>query len=1802
MKKKLLSLLLALAMLLTLLPQAGQTVGAEELPQDPAAEQTETTTKDKQAQLRRAGPEELAQGRKDALELRLDEACEVVIPEPGERAWLYFIPRQAGWYELRSQADSEDTCCTLYDAAGQELAWDDDGGEGANFCIRCWLEAGERYDYNVWYYSQEMAGSFPVLLTSFEPPTSGRCGEDLSWSFDNDSGLLTIEGSGDMWDFDGWFDRDPGNGDAVPWSSVRSRITGLSLPEALTSIGTDAFAMCDNLTEVTVPEAVTRVEDYAFAPCRGLLEITILNSGCELAYDSIGGNAELVIYGYTPSSARSYARDHEFAFVSLGENDLEGVCGWELTWHYDVETGLLRIEGEGDMWDFGAARGDGYYSASSAPWRDCFFDITAISLPEGLTSIGMAAFTGCSQVTELEIPAGVTRIGDYAFGACSALTGLVLPEQLGAIGAHAFSFCEALTEVELPAGVASVGDNAFSACTALRSITFLNSDCEIADGCLEGSDNVTVYGYSYSTAERYAEEYGLPFVSIGMPELGGRCGDALTWRFDPETGLLAIEGEGDMYDFDVVLSDYGDELYVPWRVFQDSIRELALPEGLTHIGNWAFRGMELDTEPVLPDSLRSIGDGAFNWCGGIYSLRLPEGLERIGREAFRDCDSLTELVLPDSLTAIGERAFIHCDNLETVTLGGQIREMGKEVFADNDSLTDVYLTAGFSLDYRETNIPGLFCEYGDFTFVEKGDFCFDLSAFHADPQNQVFSTDEAGVLYNKAQTELIMYPTGRVGEYTLPETVEGICEKAFFNCDGLTKLSFPESLETIGDLALAFCDGLTQLRFPTGLRVIGNAAFMHCAALRSVRVPGAVEIGSEAFAQCPELLEFVIRNPESSVCGYRLMQGIQYPNLDDTDEDFEPYPWQNEVEYSDTLGNPWRTLVFGVHDPEKEDGELMMRPPVGDADYSSADGYRWVENYAKTYDYTFCNIGAFNDVTPDSYYELPVAWAVTMGITSGTGAGQFSPKKTCTREQVVTFLWKAIGAPQPESSESPFSDVTPGKYYFKAVLWAAENGITGGVGGGKFGVGRGCTREQVMTFLWKALGSPLPRSTESPFTDVAEGKYYFKPVLWAVENGITSGVSADSFGVGKTCTRAQIVTFLYTALVKSRPTGSDAYTRGDDEAVYYQNLGDFDWRMQQAEEAEYNDERFVSLAQAEAELLDSAVMIPTTASGGAYAISREAPHSRPFVHWGSDGDRLHSLVISEDFLTRGEREELEALWEQAVAGEGDYDPAAWLRSRGHSLLPGYAASYTVAPETLDWLATARKNDSMILANCVEGLVEYDSLGNLRPALAESWTITEEGTCYTFHIRDDVWWYTADGEAYAKLTAYDFAAGFRHMLDMGTGLEGLAGEGVAEISGVEAYLWEDASFDSVGCEALDAHTLRFTLNQPVPFFMSILSSSAFLPMCESFYQSRGGVFGAEACWEAQDNGSYRFGQIDDIGSQVYCGPFLPQRVDPESEVLLVKNEGYYGADAVTLETLRWICALNESAEELYTQTVNGVFTGIELSAQGGTLELAQNDGSFERCAYVTEPSTTTYLGMLNLNRGSFGLENGACSSPKTELEKIDALTALNNRSFRKALMHAFDKTAYNAVSRGWELAENNLRNTFTPPRFVKLEHDYTDQYGHTFPAGSFYGELVQYYCDEKGCQVDCRDGVDGWYKPELAAQYLADAVEELGGKVQWPIQIDLVYNASSAVQTEQAMVYKESVEGALGSDYVCVNLIEAADFGEYLDSCYYAETGAACNYDMFFGTGWAPDYGDPASYLYTFRYNVNGFLLKFLGLF
>ena len=171
----------------------------------------------------------------------------------------------------------------------------------------------------------------------------------------------------------------------------------------------------------------------------------------------------------------------------------------------------------------------------------------------------------------------------------------------------------------------------------------------------------------------------------------------------------------------------------------------------------------------------------------------------------------------------------------------------------------------------------------------------------------------------------------------------------------------------------------------------------------------------------------------------------------------------------------------------------------------------------------------FTDVSQADYFYDPVNWAVEKGITNGATDTSFAPSNDCTREQAVTFLWRAAGSPEPTSTAMPFTDVKPGAYYEKAVRWAVEKGVTNGMSATEFGVGKTCTREQIVTFLWRSQGAPQ-MSGSVAFGDVKPSDFSYQAIIWAGQQNVTQGTSATAFSPKTNCNRGMIVTFLYRAM------------------------------------------------------------------------------------------------------------------------------------------------------------------------------------------------------------------------------------------------------------------------------------------------------------------------------------------------------------------------------------------------------------------------------------------------------------------------------------------------------------------------------------------------------------------------------------------------------------------------------------------------------------------------------------------------
>ncbi len=666
------------------------------------------------------------------------------------------------------------------------------------------------------------------------------------------------------------------------------------------------------------------------------------------------------------------------------------------------------------------------------------------------------------------------------------------------------------------------------------------------------------------------------------------------------------------------------------------------------------------------------------------------------------------------------------------------------------------------------------------------------------------------------------------------------------------------------------------------------------------------------------------------------------------------------------------------------------------------------------------------------------------------------------------------------------------------------------------------------------------------------------------------------------------------------PVITEAYARGDDKAIYNDVLGQYASFAAEAKGIEDDDERFVKYAESEAWLLNSGVFNPTTTQGGNYAITRVAPRTVPYANWGNDDDRLKTMVVVDapnKFITSEERAELIELWKAARAGGAAYDPKAYLSGKGYSFATTYQTTYSTAPATLDVLNTSEQSDTEVLVNCIDGLLEYDNLGVLQPNIATSYDVSADGLTYTFHLREDAKWFTSNGDVYANVVADDFVAGFQHMLDAAAGLEFLV-DGV--VAGAHEYLG-GGSFEDVGVKAVDDHTFQFKLVAKESFFVSRLTYSCFMPMNRAFFLSKGGAFGVEEYKAASAKETYKYGNVADASNALYNGAYIPGAIVEKSEISLRKNPNYFLADKANFSTIKWVYDDGSNPDALYNAAVSGTYAGIGLGVASGLLAKAKADGNFDKYHYVADTTTTTYLAGYNVNRGTF--DTGSVKSTQNNQEKTYTHYAMQNIFFRKALQFAWDRKTFNAVSVGEELAALSLRNMYTKPDFLSLSKDVTDSHGYTFKQGTQYGDLVQHYCNVIGLPINTADGQDGWYNPDVALGYMKKAVGQLKAEKKWggKIKIDVTYYGASASQTANANAYKTIIEKTLGK-YVEVCLNNAETTADFYACGYRAKNGEAGNFDVFYGSGWGPDYGDPSTYLDTFLGGGAGYMTKIVGLY
>ena len=378
---------------------------------------------------------------------------------------------------------------------------------------------------------------------------------------------------------------------------------------------------------------------------------------------------------------------------------------------------------------------------------------------------------------------------------------------------------------------------------------------------------------------------------------------------------------------------------------------------------------------------------------------------------------------------------------------------------------------------------------------------------------------------------------GGLKSVIIPNSVTSIGVEAFSGCSVLTSVTIPDSVTSIGRYAFGGCEGLKNVTIGSGVTSIGDYAFNKCESLTSVTIPDSVtSIGEYAFYGCKGLTSVTIGSSVTSTgrgmfSGCSGLKSVVIPT-NVTSIEGTAFNWcrgLTSVTISSSVTSVGE-MAFNFCDNLKDvyyGGTEDQWKAIQIEDFnSSLTGATIHYNRAMPEQDTPATVGNFTDVKTGDWFAEPVKWAVEKNITAGTSATTFSPNTDCSVAQILTFLWRANGSPKPTTA-NPFSDVKSGDYYADAAAWAYEKGM---VSGTTFGGNTPCTRSMAVTYMWKAAGSPSAEAAS--FTDVPANADYAQAVAWAVEQGVTAGTSATTFSPDSICTRGQIVTFLYRGLAK----------------------------------------------------------------------------------------------------------------------------------------------------------------------------------------------------------------------------------------------------------------------------------------------------------------------------------------------------------------------------------------------------------------------------------------------------------------------------------------------------------------------------------------------------------------------------------------------------------------------------------------------------------------------------------------------
>lgn len=493
----------------------------------------------------------------------------------------------------------------------------------------------------------------------------------------------------------------------------------------------------------------------------------------------------------------------------------------------------------------------------------------------------------------------------------------------------------------------------------------------------------------------------------------------------------------------------------------------------------------------------------------------------------------------------------------------------------------------------------------------------------------------------------------------------------------------------------------------------------------------------------------------------------------------------------------------------------------------------------------------------------------------------------------------------------------------------------------------------------------------------------------------------------------------------------------------------------------------------------------------------------------------------------------------------------------------YSSTFSGNPTTFNYLLDYYADNTAVITNLVDGLLENDNHGNLVPSLAEDWSVSSDGLTYTYKLRKDAKWFTADGEEYAPVKAQDFVTGIKYAVDNKSQAIDLIQN---SIKGLNDYITgADSDFSKVGVKAIDDQTIEYTLTRPEPYWNSKTTNSILFPVNEEFLNSKGKDFGTLS-----------------PDSILYSGPYLLKDFTSKSSIEYVKNPHYYDHDKVSIEHVK-LAYFDGSDQELTIRNFESGAYSIAGVYPNSSNFAKTKEKYKDNIVYSLQDKTSWYFN-FNVNRKAYNH-----TSKTTDEQKKSTETAVLNKNFRQAVNFALDRTAYSAQSNGEEAASKTLRNTLVPPTFVQV-------------GDKTFGEVVASKLVNYGTEwsdINLADAQDAYFNKEKAQAKFAEAKKELTSQgVTFPIHLDVAVDQTNKNAVTGMNSVKQTLESVLGADNLVID-VQQLSTDEYNNVAFLAPTAADRDYDLNFD-GWVGDYQDPSTYLNPFNAE-DGFYLKIFGL-